>query len=619
MPTLKTSLLLVGPWPASLKDMGAVISHDLSEALLILQDSSFDVVALTVTSVLEKRFNDFFQSLKEKNPAAQILLVAPLEFDSKQLVHLHNQYRVHRVLQSFHDADLNDAIFSALEKAQQEKQNQNLETLIQDQNQALLKLQEDLEQRIEKRARSLSESRHRLRVLNSRTEALRKSMLSVYQAGSMLEMEQNLNESLASVAECSWIKIVTFPQDQSFQAQIKQMGSFSQLQIPLFKEQERIGSLFFMRPPNENFTREESDFLNRAAEAVTLAVIRIQKLNDSQTVKEQWETTFNSMSEPVAIISQDYDLVQMNSSSEKLTASSTLVQTKCYQLLFDRKAPCPGCQLGTRYHVESIEKSPRTYDVYSQSVRLDSERKNLFFNIYHDITEKLRLEKQLLDTAKRAELGTIGSSIAHELNNPLGGIITFTQILKSETQADKPLYSDLLALEQGALRCKDIIQNLLEFSRKPSHDQLQEINFVEILKKVIRLIEVKAKPAGLEIELQSSEKFLPLKVDSGRLSQIFAHLLQQQVQNLLDTPSVKKGKIIWKISISISGQISNLIFEAFDNSQGPLWDKNVNSFSYSLVEQVLRDFAASLEIPASTSLDLKAKISFGRPVLGPEL
>ena len=619
MPTLKTSLLLVGPWPASLKDMGAVISHDLSEALLILQDSSFDVVALTVTSVLEKRFNDFFQSLKKKNPAAQILLVAPLEFDSKQLVHLHNQYRVHRVLQSFHDADLNDAIFSALEKAQQEKQNQNLETLIQDQNQALLRLQEDLEQRIEKRARSLSESRHRLRVLNSRTEALRKSMLSVYQAGSMLEMEQNLNESLASVAECSWIKIVTFPQDQSFQAQIKQMGSFSQLQIPLFKEQERIGSLFFMRPLNENFTREESDFLNRAAEAVTLAVIRIQKLNDSQTVKEQWETTFNSMSEPVAIISQDYDLVQMNSSSEKLTASSTLAQTKCYQLLFDRKAPCPGCQLGTRYHVESIEKSPRTYDVYSQSVRLDSERKNLFFNIYHDITEKLRLEKQLLDTAKRAELGTIGSSIAHELNNPLGGIITFTQILKSETQADKPLYSDLLALEQGALRCKDIIQNLLEFSRKPSHDQLQEINFVEILKKVIRLIEVKAKPAGLEIELQSSEKFLPLKVDSGRLSQIFAHLLQQQVQNLLDTPSVKKGKIIWKISRSIAGPISNLIFEAFDNSQGPLWDKNVNSFSYSLVEQVLRDLAASLEIPASTSLDLKAKISFSRPVLGPEI
>ena len=619
MPTLKTSLLLVGPWPASLKDMGAVISHDLSEALLILQDSSFDVVALTVTSVLEKRFNDFFQSLKKKNPAAQILLVAPLEFDSKQLVHLHNQYRVHRVLQSFHDADLNDAIFSALEKAQQEKQNQNLETLFQDQNQALLRLQEDLEQRIEKRARSLSESRHRLRVLNSRTEALRKSMLSVYQAGSMLEMEQNLNESLASVAECSWIKIVTFPQDQSFQAQIKQMGSFSQLQIPLFKEQERIGSLFFMRPLNENFTREESDFLNRAAEAVTLAVIRIQKLNDSQTVKEQWETTFNSMSEPVAIISQDYDLVQMNSSSEKLTASSTLAQTKCYQLLFDRKAPCPGCQLGTRYHVESIEKSPRTYDVYSQSVRLDSERKNLFFNIYHDITEKLRLEKQLLDTAKRAELGTIGSSIAHELNNPLGGIITFTQILKSETQADKPLYSDLLALEQGALRCKDIIQNLLEFSRKPSHDQLQEINFVEILKKVIRLIEVKAKPAGLEIELQSSEKFLPLKVDSGRLSQIFAHLLQQQVQNLLDTPSVKKGKIIWKISRSTSGPISNLIFEAFDNSQGPLWDKNVNSFSYSLVEQVLRDLAASLEIPASTSLDLKAKISFSRPVLGPEI
>ena len=615
MPTLKTSLLLVGHWPAHLKDMGAVISHDLSEAFHSLQDSSFDVVALTVTSILEKKFTDFFTSLKKQNPAAQILLVAPLEFDAKQLVHLYNQYHIHCVLQSFSDPKLNDAIFSALEKAQQEKQNQNLETLIQDQNQALLRLQEDLEQRIEKRARSLSESRHRLRVLNSRTEALRKSMLSVYQAGSMSAMEQNLNESLASVAECSWIKIVTFPQDQSFQSQIKQMGSFSQLQIPLFKEQERIGSLFFMRPLNETFTREESDFLNRVAEAVTLAVIRIQKLNDSQTVKEQWETTFNSMSEPVAIISQDYDLIQMNSSSKKLADGAAPVKTKCFEVLFNRTEPCPGCQLGTRYHIESSEIAPRTYDVYSQSVRVDSERKNLFFNIYHDITEKLRLEKQLLDTAKRAELGTIGSSIAHELNNPLGGIITFTQILKSETLPEKALYADLLALEQGALRCKDIIQNLLEFSRKPSHDQLQDINLVEVLQKVIRLIEIKTKPAGLEIELQAAGKILPLIADGGRLSQIFAHLLQQQVQNLLDTPALKKGKIIWKISDSIS----YLTFEAFDNSIGPLWDKNVNSFSYSLVAQVLRDLAASLEIPASTSLDLKAKISFSRPVLGPEI
>ena len=615
MPTLRTSLLLVGAWPQHLKDMGAVISHDLSEALHVVHDSSFDVVALTVTSLLEKKFIDFFSVLKKQNPAVQWLLVAPIEFDTKQLVQLHNQFHVHRVLQSFQDPALNDAIFSALEKAQQEKQNQNLETLIQEQNKTLLALQDDLEQRIEKRARSLSESRHRLRVLNSRTEALRKSMLAVYQAGSLSEMEQMLNESLATVAECSWIKVVPFPQDHSFQAQVKQMGSFSQLQIPLFKEQERIGSLFFMRAINESFTKDEIDFLNRVAEAVALAVIRIQKLNDSQTVKEQWETTFNSMSEPVAMISQDYDLVQMNSSSEKLSAAPKANKTKCYQVLFDRKEPCPGCQLGSRYHIESAANSPRTYDVYSQGIRLESERKNLFFNFYHDITEKIRLEKQLLDTAKRAELGTIGSSIAHELNNPLGGIITFTQILKSETAKDQPLYSDLLALEQGALRCKDIIQNLLEFSRTPSSDQIYDINFVEILQKVIRLIEVKTKPAGLEIELQTSGKILALKAESGRLSQIFAHLLQQQVQNLLDTPKIKKGKIIWKIYENNS----MLIFEAFDNSPGPLWDKNVNSFSYSLVEQVLRDFAASLEIPASTSLDLKAKISFGRPVLGPEL
>src|SRR5690606_41462157 len=79
-----------------------------------------------------------------------------------------------------------------------------------------------------------------------------------------------LNESLASVAECSWIKIVPYPQDFNFQAQIEQMGSFTQLQIPLFKQQERIGSLFFMRD-------RKSTRLNSSHVKISYAVFCLKK------------------------------------------------------------------------------------------------------------------------------------------------------------------------------------------------------------------------------------------------------------------------------------------------------------------------------------------------------
>jgi nitrogen-specific signal transduction histidine kinase len=613
---VKTSLLLIGSWPGQLRDLGAVLTGDLGEAHLALQDSSFDVVALSVTAILEKRFAEFYTKLKERNPSAQILLVVPQEYDPKALVHIYCKYNVHRVLNGFNDPNFNEFIFSALEKAQEEKQNQNLETLIQEQNNDLLRLQEELEQRIEKRARSLSESRHRLRITNSRTEALRLSMLAVYRATSITEMEKFLNEALVSVAQCSWIKIVMHPQDQSFQSEIKEMGTFSQLQIPLFKEQERIGSLFFMRPPAEHFTREETEFLNRVAEAVALAVVRIQKLSDSQTVKEQWETTFNSMSDAVAIISQDYDIVQTNSTFQSVTQNADAGK-KCFQILFKRNAPCPGCKLGSRFAVESADKDKKTFEVHSQSIRMEGDRRNLFFNAYHNITEKLLMEKQLLDSAKRAELGTIGSSIAHELNNPLGGIITFAQIIKSETPKDKPYYSDIVALEQGALRCKDIVQNLLDFSRRPRSDEIKDIALPDVINQAIKILEVKTKPLGIAVNFEVPAKVSTVRADSNRLAQVFTHMLQQQVQNIIDTSRDQKGQISGQISWKLKEEKNQIVLEASDNSSAPLWDSNTNHFSFSLLDQVLRDFAASLEIPAPSSLDLKAKISFSRPVLDP--
>src|SRR5690606_10567389 len=119
------------------------------------------------------------------------------------------------------------------------------------------------------------------------------------------------------------------------------------------------------------------------------------------------------------------------------------------------------------------------------------------------------------------------------------------------------------------------------------------------------------KPLGVETQLVSKTKDILIEGEKSRLTQVFTHILQQQIQNVLDTKTESAGKIKWKIS----ADKEKVYFEAYDSSTLPLWDQNVSSFSYSLVGQVLRDFAASLEIPAPSSPEWKAKISFSRPVL----
>ena len=168
----------------------------------------------------------------------------------------------------------------------------------------------------------------------------------------------------------------------------------------------------------------------------------------TEALKEQWEATFNSMSDPVVLIDDNYDIIQSNKALEDRLREQGKEQTsrKCYKVLFNRDEPCPGCQRGRNFRTQS-QGASRTFEVYSQSLVLDSDQPSVFVNLYHDITNQLKMERQILESAKMAELGTIGSSIAHELNNPLGGILSFTQLIKMDMRPDHPLYPDIVEME----------------------------------------------------------------------------------------------------------------------------------------------------------------------------
>src|SRR5690606_2311847 len=134
-----------------------------------------------------------------------------------------------------------------------------------------------------------------------------------------------------------------------------------------------------------------------------------------------------------------------------------------------------------------------------QSLTLDSGEPAVFVNLYHDITKQLKMERQIMESTKLAELGTIGSSIAHELNNPLGGILSFTQLIKMDMSPDHPLYPDIVEMEAGVQRCKEIVQNLLGFTRNPNIDQEDDINLWEVMQRALKIVELQTKSLGVEV------------------------------------------------------------------------------------------------------------------------
>lgn len=608
MRTLKASFLLIGSWEPRLQELGAHIATDLNQAWQWVQDSSYEVIALSVTLILGRRFPEFYEEIKRLSPATQFIAVVPEDFSPHQLTFLHQDFSFFRVISSFQEPDLESHLFSALEEANQRKQDENLELLIREQTAQLKRLQIELEERVQKRTKFLTEARRKLFMTNSRIEGFKTALMVVHEASSISEIELWLNEALASSVHTSWIRLFYSPQDDLFSQQVDEQLNFTQLRVPLFRYQEQIGSIFFMRPPEHPFTREEIDFLNRVAEAVALALDRIQKLRDSESLKEQWEATFNSMSDPVVLIDTNYDIIQSNKALDDRLKDEgrDFSSRKCYQVLFNREDPCPGCQRGHNFRVQS--KGSRHFDVFSQSLALDPDKPAAFVNLYHDITQQLKMEKQILESAKMAELGTIGSSIAHELNNPLGGILSFAQLIKMDMNPEHPLYPDIVEMEAGVQRCKEIVQNLLGFTRSPNADENGLVSIKEVALRALKIVELQTKSQGIEVKLHFPAMDLQTRGNQNLLAQALKNVLQNSIEHLNHRLRHEKG-FHGILDLEISTNTQGPEIHILDN--GTL-EKNpgVMGLGLSVATQIFRDHHASLTMTVTENQKNSSRISF---------
>ncbi|MGG4443021.1 sensor histidine kinase [Brevibacillus fortis] len=143
--------------------------------------------------------------------------------------------------------------------------------------------------------------------------------------------------------------------------------------------------------------------------------------------------------------------------------------------------------------------------------------------LFQDVNEKIKIEAQLIQSAKMAAIGEMAAGIAHELNSPLTAILGNSQLLMREmTDApEAPLMKDIY---QCGVRCKKIIQNLLTFSRQEEY-LFSTTSIDEVVEDVLGLIGYQLSVSGLTITREMSEP--PLLFHGSR------HQIEQIVINLL--------------------------------------------------------------------------------------
>jgi two-component system NtrC family sensor kinase len=149
---------------------------------------------------------------------------------------------------------------------------------------------------------------------------------------------------------------------------------------------------------------------------------------------------------------------------------------------------------------------------------------------FNSMVETLqKTQQELLHKEKLASMGQLSAGVAHEINNPLGTILLFADVMYNETDNDDPTRKDLEMIINEATRCKNIVSSLLNFARQQKvMAQATDVN--ELMEQVI--IEVTHQPTfdGIEIKRELYAELPMIQADPEQLNQVFVNLLNNAAE-----------------------------------------------------------------------------------------
>lgn len=197
-----------------------------------------------------------------------------------------------------------------------------------------------------------------------------------------------------------------------------------------------------------------------------------------------------------------------------------------------------------------------------------NEKQNMYAVIIYinDITEKLRIEAQLVQSGKLAAIGEMAAGIAHELNNPLTAILGNAQLLLRSFSKDDRSYKLLSDIYSCGKRCKTIIQNLLTFSRQDEY-MFADCSVNDAVEQVLGLIGDQIRKQNIIIQKKLDHSIELIEGNIQQIGQIILNLLINAKDALEDMEIAKKVITIETKSVS-ENEKRWIILSVKDNGKG---------------------------------------------------
>lgn len=149
--------------------------------------------------------------------------------------------------------------------------------------------------------------------------------------------------------------------------------------------------------------------------------------------------------------------------------------------------------------------------------------------------EKLRKQSsQLIQTAKMASLGVFAGGVAHELNNPLMGILNYIQFCIKHTDKNTQVYKVLQDVEYETKRCAEVIKAVMTFSRLEEEGEEKPIqeSIITIFNRVLRLLDYRIRKEGVKVETNFPTENLLITMKPGKMQRVILNILLNSLDAL---------------------------------------------------------------------------------------